>query len=201
MKSTLRGKLTAFLTVTGVVLVVLSVVLFAVSEISKGKMRDYAKSTVLQLYSLMPEVRNSVPDDRNDMTMASFEIDGNDFVAVIEVPLYGAELPVYGAWETKKVSSFPCRYTGSMYDGSLIIGGSDNEGQFDFMKIISNGDTVLLTDMTGMRFSYAVTDIRRTKDVSTENLSDTDSDLVLFARNTYSLDYTVVRCTLKNKMK
>lgn len=38
-----------------------------------------------------------------------------------------------------------------------------------------------------------------TEDVSTENLCFEDTDLTMFARNSYSFDYTVVRCVLKSK--
>ena len=89
------------------------------------------------------------------------------------------------------------RFSGSMYSGSLIIGGSDNPGQLDFMKLITGGDTVYLTDMTGGRYSYTVTEILKTTDVSHDNLAAGDAALVLFVRNTYGFDYTVVRCALK----
>ena len=128
--------------------------------------------------------------------MAAMEVDGMDFVGIVDIPAYGRELPVYGHWEAGKVSSFPCRYTGSIYDGSLIIGGSDNAGQFDFMKLITVSDPVHITDMTGARYSYTVTDIRITRDVSTGSLRGQNADLVLFARNTATLDYTLVLCHL-----
>lgn len=140
-----------------------------------------------------------MPDDRIDVTMPMTEVDGLNFAGIIELPAYEALLPVYGTWDKNKVSDFPCRYMGSMYDGSLIIGGSDNVGQFDFMKVITDGDFVYVTDMTGARYAYVVTEIKKSKDASTDNLISKNADLVLFARNTYAFDYTIVRCVMQNK--
>ncbi|MBQ8287930.1 MAG: hypothetical protein IJX76_04065 [Clostridia bacterium] len=90
------------------------------------------------------------------------EVDGLNFCGIIEIPEYNRELPVYASWESDRVSHYPCRYTGSIYQNGLVIGGSDNSGQLDFMKRIVNDDTVCFTDMTGLRCSYTVTSIVRT---------------------------------------
>ena len=152
--------------------------------------------TAEKLYSLMPEPYDSFPDNRTSPAMPMVEIDGRNYIGILEIPAYGTSLPIGSQWDSGTVSEYPCRYLGSTYDSSLIIGGSDNKGQLDFVKKISNEDLITVTDTTGQRFTYKVTDIRRTKDVSTENLTSKEADLVLFARNTYSLDYTVIRCTL-----
>lgn len=156
-----------------------------------------AEKTVRTLYSLMPERTNGAPDYRANAKMASLEVDGNSFVAVIEVPAYGCKLPVCGVWKTGKLSHFPCKYFGSMHDGTLIIGGSDGKGQFDFIDEISNGEHLYLTDTQGVRYSYRVKTIYRTKDVSTENLYNKDeAELILFSKNSLDFDYTVVYCTV-----
>ena len=83
-----------------------------------------------------------------------------------------------------------------MHSLDLIIGGSDNEGMFDFMKLITGGDYVYVTDMSGACFSYRVSEIVQTDDPTPENLMGEDADLVLFAKNTFSFGYTVVRCKI-----
>lgn len=197
MKKTKSKKLTSVFMIFGIILIVLSVTAVLVSEISKNNSIKNTEVIVSELRSLMPETVDCVPDDRINTVMPILQVKKDDFVGIIEVPLFGTELPLCDEWNGTRVSQYPCRYMGSTYDNSLIIGGSDNKGQFDFIKKISNGDIVSVTDATGQRFSYTVTDIRKTKDVSTENLTSKDCDLVLFARNSFAFDYTVVRCDLK----
>lgn len=192
----MKKKITTVLLCLGVALVLGAVGLFIYTQVATDKAMENAADLVDRMYSLMPPVKNGAPDDRYDTTMPMLDIDGTDFVGIIEVPLYERTLPICGKWNSSQVADYPCRYMGSMYDGSLIVGGSDNEGQFDFATQISVYDNVFVTDTTGLRYKYEVSEIKRTKDVSTENLDGMDAHLVLFARNTYSLDYTVICCKM-----
>lgn len=189
-------RLTNILMFLGALLLLGSVLFVFWMQYSEKRNIEKSQNIVEEMYALMPQVTDGAPDDRFNVMMSTVEINHESFAGIIEVPAYERTLPIYGKWEKSKVTRFPCRYLGSMHDGSLIVGGCDNEGQFDFIKRISNGDKVFVTDTTAVRYSYHVTDIRRTKDVSTKNLSKVDADLILFAKNSYSMDYTVVYCKL-----
>ncbi|MBE6617074.1 MAG: sortase [Ruminococcaceae bacterium] len=191
------AKLTRALLMIGVAFIVAAVLITVVPMISQKIARSKNTEILGQMYSLIPQVRAGSVDDRIDMDMPSLEIDGMNFVGIIEVPKHSVHLPVYSSWDGGKVSRFPCRYTGSIYDGSLIIGGSDGAGQFDFSKTISIGDTVSVTDMTGARYSYRVAWVEITDDVSRENLASLDAELVLFMRSSTSIKYTVIMCDRK----
>lgn len=180
----------------GILLVLAAVALLIATRVAIPKNQSNAKSIVSRLTELMPERVDGYPDGKGDKVMPCIELDGTDFVGIIEIPLYDAALPLCNVWEGADVDKYPHRYTGSLYDNSLVLGGSDNEGQFDFMKLISNGDSVYVTDMTGVRYSFSVCDIEKTDDVSYNNLLNQDCDLTFFARNTYGFDYTVVKCKL-----
>ncbi len=180
--------------IIGILLVVASVAILIFSEINQKNAAQNAKETVLVLRDLMPDVDDAVPDDRANVIMSAMEIKNESFVGIIEVPKFDCSLPIRETWKKSKADNYPCKYLGSIYDGSLIIGGSDNDGQLDFARLIENYDNVFITDMTGSRYKYTVSDIRRTKDVSTEYLTSVDADLVIFAKNSFSFDYTVIRC-------
>ena len=194
MKRSSKSKLRTALTCVGIVLILSAVGLLVFSKISISRAHDNAQKIVSEMYSLMPEVTDGAPDERANPSMPMLQLDGKNFVGIIEVPQFGTRLPIYGKWERSQVTKYPCRYTGSVYSDVLVIGGSDNEGQLDFVKEISNDDSVYITDTTGIRYKYTVYDINRTKDVSAEYLTKSDARLVLFARNTYSFDYTVIYC-------
>ncbi len=182
----------------GVLLLAASIALLLFSQMKQTEAaRDTAKA-VMQLCNLVPEVHDEIADDRVNMTMPAMEVEGISFCGIIEVPIYNTELPIRESWDKSSALSVPCKYLGSIYDGSLIIGGSDKKGQFDFMQQITNGDCVYITDMVGGKYSYMVSVVKKSSDVSTNYLTGIDADLVLFARNTYSMDYTVVGCTLGN---
>ncbi len=181
----------------GVILVIGALALLIITRVSVPQNEKNAKEIVSEMYGLMPDVKNAYPDGKGDTVMPSMELDGTDFSGIITIPLYETELPVCNEWNKDQVGKYPHRFTGSVYDNSLIIGGSDNVGQFDFMKNISVGDYVSFTDTTGGCFSFTVSSIDITDDVSLEQLTSNESDLTFFARNSYGFDYTIVRCKLK----
>ncbi len=191
-----RGKLYPILLAVGILLVVASLSVLLISNISQKSAADRARKLVIDLRQLMPSSYNAGLDDRVNILMASMEVEGESFCGIIEIPAYNADLPICDVWSAGKVSQYPCRYTGSIYDRSLIIGGSDRSGQFDFMNQITGGDKVYVTDMTGGRYTYQVRDVLRSTDVSSDKLMSLDGDLVLYARNSYSFDYTFVICKL-----
>ncbi len=189
-----KGNLSGLLIALGIGLVALSAGMLIFSQVSQKMAADQARKLVVQLRQLMPAVQEASPDDRINVEMASMEVDGANFCGILEIPAYNADLPIGASWNTKTLRRYPCRLTGGIYNGSLILGGSDNAGQLDFMQQITGGEKVYVTDMTGNRYRCAVSDVYRTKSVTTEYLMELDADLVLFAKNTYSLDYTLVLC-------
>ncbi len=184
------------LLIVGIALVVISLGILLISQLSQRGASKRARELVVQLRQLMPQTYPGVLDDRSNVIMPSMEIEGESFCGIIEIPAYNADLPICDVWNASTVGKYPCRYIGSVYDGSLVIGGSDNAGQFDFLKQITGGDRVYVTDMTGARYAYTVSDVFRTSDVSTEHLTGQEGDLVLYAKNSFSLDYTLVICKI-----
>ena len=96
------------------------------------------------------------------------------------------------------MASHPCRFWGSVYDSSLVIGGADQQGQFDFCDQIDIGNAVIITDMTGAAFSYTVACVERAARADADWLLSEDYDLTIFAKDAFSLEYLAVRCRLSN---
>ena len=107
-------------------------------------------------------------------------------------------MPIGNTWDKGKVISHPCRFYGSVYDGTLIIGGYDQAGQFDFFDRIYSNVTIKVTDMTGSTFSYVVERVERSSTAQAEVFMDEDSDLTLFVRDAQLLEYIILRCVMKN---
>ncbi len=180
--------------VVGIVLVVASAAMLILSQRNQKLAASQAEEITEVLYTLMPDVQTAAPDDRSNILMPAVEIEADSFCGILEFPRYEAKLPVCESWRKNKVSKFPFRYLGTLYDGSLVIGCSDNEGQLDFINQIEFDDNIYVTDMAGDQYSFAVKDIQRTKDVSANKLMELEADLLVFAKNTLSLDYTIVLC-------
>ena len=146
------------------------------------------------LRALIPEPQNAVPEERRDNTMSVLSIDGTDFAGIVEIPRYESALPVCADWG--KTSKYPCRFSGSIYDGTMQIGATTQKGQYDFYRDLSVGDTVTYTDVEGNRYTYSITSLRYEKHADQAALQREEVPFTLFIKNIYSFEYLIVYCDL-----
>ena len=147
---------------------------------------------VEMIRAVIPEPQSAVLEERRDNTMPVLSIDGTDYIGVLELPRYESALPICGNWG--EVSKHPSRLGGSVYDGTLQIGGTSQKGQYDFFREISVEDAVYFTDMEGNRYAYEVTDIHNEKHADQNALRKEEAALTLFIKNTHAFEYVVVFC-------
>lgn len=158
-----------------------------------------SRMIVSQVNALLPERIPGIPELYPESCMPVLEIEGDDYVGILEIPAFGIILPVADKWDSKSLSDSPTRFFGSAYDNTLVIGGSDYPEQFGFCDKIGNGAYVIVTDMTGSEFTYTVSNVERAKHAETQWLLDADCDLTLFCRDMYSMEYIAVRCVFAYK--
>lgn len=188
-KNSLIGKI--FIAI-GFSLLVLSVFTALIWQWRIHAVTQQATAYANELQRLIPEPQSAVPEERRDNTMPVLSLDQTDFIGLLEMPMYHSVLPVCAAWN--KPSKYPCRLSGSVYDGTLQIGATSQRGQFDFYRDISVGDSLFFTDVEGNRYPYSVIDIRYEKHANQEALQRTDAALTLFIKNIYGFDYIILSC-------
>ena len=193
----MKGKLPLIL---GAVLVLAGIAVGAFFGIRMYTGSQTSRELVSQLESMLPGRTVGVPGTAANTVMPVLELRGVDYVALLEVPDYGVKLFVSDSWEQKDLYAAPCRFSGSAYDGSLIIGGGNDLQQFSFCNKIENGAQVSITDMTGAQFTYTVTAVDRAKHAEAQWLSEEGFDLTLFCQDAYSMEYIAVRCSGTNKI-
>lgn len=175
----------------GFALLALSLGMLLLLHFGDTKAQEDAETLLQQLDILLPPPTPGVPDTYRVPVMPTLEVGGRDVVAIVEIPAFGLRLPVLGSWEAGSALGIPRRFSGSAYSGDLIIGGS--AAQFACFAQIPAGTQVTVTDMTGAVFSYTVSRIGRSTTADAATLSG--SNLTLFARQTHSLEYILLRCT------
>lgn len=193
MKNKRREALRKICLWSGVALLVAGVAVLFFWQCSIGVSQQRAESYVEMLRAAMPEAQGAYLEERRDNTMSVFSLEGIDFTGILEMPQHNSALPVCAAWDSAK---YPCRFSGSIYDGTVQIGATSQKGQYDFYREISVGDGVFFTDMEGNRYAYTVTDLRYEKHADQTALQKEDADLTLFVKNIYGFDYIVIFCDI-----
>ena len=186
--------------VIGCLLVAGSLALLAYSSIHSAQAQKHNAEVVAQITTILPDRIDGVMDNYSNMEMPAMQIAGEDYIGLLEIPAFGLTLPIGSSWDAGKVTSYPCRFWGTVYDGSLVVGGADQAGQLDCLDQIWDGSVVTVTDMTGSVFRYMVSRVERSKSAQAEVLLDDAADLSLFVRDAYNLEYIIVRCMTKGSI-
>ena len=155
-----------------------------------------AKECVQEIDSLIPTPQSAIPEERKNNSMSILSVDGTDFVGILEMSRYESTLPVCAEWG--HIAKYPCKFSGSIYDGTLKIGATSQKGQYDFYREISVGDTVAFTDVEGNRYTYTVTNLQYEKHADQMTLNREKSALTLFIKNVYDFEYLIVSCNVAN---
>ncbi len=176
----------------GCLMLASAMLLMVVWQISLHVTTEKARRDTETILQLIPEPQSAVPESRSNNTMASLAVDGTDYIGLLSFPMFDSILPVRAEWN--KGLPAPCWYDGSVYDGSLIIGTSNQKGQYTFCQEINVRDVLYFTDMTGNRYTYEVTDVRYREHADDQILRNTEADLTLFIKNMYALEYVILYC-------
>ena len=182
--------------VLGAMLVLVSLLLLIGAQLQAHMGVVRSGNIVSKIHEVLPEKMVGVPGSYPNSHMPVMEIDGTDYVALIEIPDFGLALPVADKWDRDNLSYTPTRFSGSAYDSTFVIGGADYAGQFGFCDKIGQGAIVTVTDMTGAQFVYRVSAVDRAKHAETQWLMDNAWDLTLFCHDIFSMEYIAVRCVL-----
>ena len=191
-----RGKTSLGLILAGAVLILTAVVILLINGVSARQNARDAGQILEKAQVLMPRAIDRVPEERGNNTMASMEIDGINIVGVLSFPGYGQTLPLAGQWDTGLLSTMPCRFTGSIYDGSLIIGAGDGDTQLSFASWMEVEDEIVLTDMEGGRYTYKVAAIHHAKHATLQKLQEGDYPLTVYVKNSETSEYLLIRCRI-----
>ena len=151
-----------------------------------------SETYVETLRALIPEPQGAVPEERRDNAMSVLSISKTDFIGILEMPRYESALPVCADWG--RITQYPCRFNGSIYDRTMQIGATSQKGQYDFYREISVGDSVIFTDVEGNRYTYTVTNLQYASHADQTTLNDKESALTVFIKNVYDFEYLIVSC-------
>ena len=179
----MRSKGLSILLVTlGVLLLGAAAILFVVRQAQDKQRTADIPSLIEKIEAALPECSAGVIENRADSAMAAVEIDGIDVIGLLELPGRGIKLPVSAEWDSSEQSFRPARFMGSVYDGTLIVGGRSEDGNFDFIDQLDAGEELTFTDMTGRVFRYTVRKICHADNARAETLADSESALTLFVK-------------------
>lgn len=197
MKRRKGGRLMA----AGALLLMLSAGLLARNLYQSCRAGQSANAALAQISASMAEPGILLPSavlTDPAMEMPVREIDGQEYIGVLEIPAKELTLPVISQWSDERLKIAPCRYAGSVYSGDLVIAGHNYASHFSRIKGLAVGDEVRFTDMDGNVFTYLASQIETLDGQDAAGMQAGEWDLTLFTCTYGGQNRAAVRCTLLN---
>ncbi|MCD8221356.1 MAG: sortase [Clostridiales bacterium] len=126
-------------------------------------------------------------------------IDGYDYIGILVIPSLGLELLVMAEWDYARLRIAPCRYTGSLETGDLVVSGHNYSRHFGRLKNLAAGEDVIFTDMDGNVCYYSVVETEILEPTAIEEMTDSGYPLSLFTCTYGGQTRVTVRCEYKNR--
>jgi sortase A len=118
--------------------------------------------------------------DPGAFIMTEVEIDGYSYIGYLSIPKLDLELPVMADWDDSRLRIAPCRYAGSVRGEDLVIMAHNYVSHFGPLSSLSEGDSVIFTDMDGITTVYQVVVQDILAPSAVEEMTSGDFDLTLF---------------------
>lgn len=109
-----------------------------------------------------------LPDEEPEDKPQSLAVMGYDVLGTLRIPSVDIDLSVLNEWSYDLLTVAPCRYSGSIETGDLVILGHSYRTHLRPLRQVAVGDAVELTDAAGTvhRYVVAETEILRGSDGS-----------------------------------
>lgn len=129
-----------------------------------------------------------------EMDMPTTQIDGADYIGILDMPTLGLKLPVMSDWNYPSLKIAPCRYSGSAYKGNFVIAAHNYTYHFGTIKNLGIGDRITFTDSDGNVFQYQVAAIETLDPYAVEDMVAGGWSLTLFTCTVGGQSRVTVRC-------
>ena len=160
-----------------------------------GQQSDVAVSTLVEEIQKNEVTIVEVDDDQSDEARIKVaELDGAYYMGVLSIPSMEKVLPIQSDWSEEKLKNTPCRYSGSIEEGELVIAGHNYKSHFTGLAKLKTGESLVFTDLEGNQSVYEVREVYMLDATDIEGMVHSGYDLSLFTCNYGGKARVTVRC-------
>ena len=143
-----------------------------------------------QAARMLEELKAAEPAERGADTLT---LDGAEWLGWLSIPSLELELPVQAEWSYPALKTSPCRYAGTPEAG-LVIAAHNYEQHFARLNLLTAGDTVEFTDVSGTARRYTVMQVETLAPTAVGEMTGGDWNLTLFTCTYSGQARVTVRC-------
>lgn len=183
----MRRKFGGFLIVLGTALILSALALFLYNQRQDDMAGDTSVNLLPQLLeeiqqreALSPTPTGEPPSLDEAFAMTEVVIDGYAYIGYLTIPALDLELPILSGWDNKRLQIAPCRYTGTLKEGNLVLMAHNFKKHFGRLSELTEGDSISFMDMDGVVTYYSVVAFDILDPYAVEEMTAGVYDLTLF---------------------
>lgn len=183
---------------TGIVLFITGLFLLAgalaLTMKNTGEERRAGEKSRQTVETLFKEITENDTEEKDQDRSDALDIDGSRYIGIITIPKLSLELPVSEQLSSAGLKMSPCRYSGSVEKGNLVIAAHNYQTHFGDIYTLEIGDEVYFTEINGTTRIYEVAEIEILKPYETERMIKSEFDMTLFTCTVGGRSRVTVRC-------
>jgi len=126
--------------------------------------------------------------------MLQTSVGGYAVIGILKVEEAAIELPVLESWSYEQLEYGPCRYSGALAEGDLVLLGHNYRDHLASLDQVEKGDTVEFMDVEGKSHIFQVAKTSVLKPTQVEELSAGNFPLTIFTCTPGGQSRFVVYC-------
>ncbi len=126
--------------------------------------------------------------------MNTVEIEGYRYIGFLTIRALELELPVMEEWDYDRLRIAPCRFSGTLAGGDLVIAAHNYLYHFGRLKDLPVGSEILFTDAWGESTRFLVEELEILQPGDVESMTAGEYDLTLFTCTYGGATRFTVRC-------
>lgn len=167
--------------VLGVILILSALLLYVYNTTEDSRAGEYSADILKELVGIIEDSREEPEDSYTASSVPTAVVDGKGYIGYIYMPtLEELELPIMAEWSYEGLKKAPCRYSGSVAEGNLVLLGHNYTMHFGKLSRLVQGDKVYFTDISGRTYVYEVVGIDVLGETDIEAMTSGEYALSLF---------------------
>lgn len=126
--------------------------------------------------------------------MVQDSVNGHGVIGILQIEEAGIQLPVLESWSYENLEYGPCRYSGSLEDGDLVLLGHNYAAHLADLDLLEDGDAVEFFDVTGVCHTFMVAETADIAPTDVKTVTETDYPLTIFTCTPGGQSRYVVYC-------
>ena len=178
---------------------VMAAAIWVYNDLEDRRAAAYSLGTAQVLLDVIGEAEASFYEDYDAPDAATtgrrrIVIDGETYIGVLRIPKLDLSLPINDTLSDEALKMTPCRYSGNIDDKDLVIAAHNYRTHFGRVHTLSEGDTLIFTDVEGRMFTFYVDHLVTVQPSEAAIVKHSEFPLTLFTCNYDGRARVVIRC-------